>query len=260
MSVLMLERQPKYRDHVRGEILWPWGVRVAQQLGIEQVLLDAGGRVVRWFDFYDEGASSPTRDDVGTATKGVGGSLNVTHPAACAALSDAAVSAGADIRQGVREVHVVTGGQPLVRWLDKDGTKEEARCDLIVGADGRRSSVRSQVRSAFEVDKPAHLIAGMLTEGIDGLDESVNVMARESDLLFFSFPQGDGQARLYFCFPTHQRSRFAGATARNGSSATASWAAWKAWLDGTVHAPLGLARRSRPKTVEHHTRSPRESS
>ena len=24
MSVLMLERQPKYRDHVRGEILWPW--------------------------------------------------------------------------------------------------------------------------------------------------------------------------------------------------------------------------------------------
>lgn len=210
MSVLMLERQPKYRDHVRGEILWPWGVRVAQQLGIEQVLLDAGGRVVRWFDFYDEGASSPTRDDVGTATEGVGGSLNVTHPAACAALSDAAVSAGADIRQGVREVHVVTGGQPLVRWLDKDGTKEEARCDLIVGADGRRSSVRSQVRSAFEVDKPAHLIAGMLTEGIDGLDESINVMARESDLLFFSFPQGDGQARLYFCFPTHQRSRFAG--------------------------------------------------
>ena len=35
-------------------------------------------------------------------------------------------------------------------------------------------------------------------------------MARESDLLFFSFPQGDGHARLYFCFPTHQRSRFAG--------------------------------------------------
>ena len=23
-----------------------------------------------------------------------------------------------------------------MRWLDKDGTKEEARCDLIVGADG----------------------------------------------------------------------------------------------------------------------------
>jgi 2-polyprenyl-6-methoxyphenol hydroxylase-like FAD-dependent oxidoreductase len=66
------------------------------------------------------------------------------------------------------------------------------------------------MRIAFEVDKPAHLITGMLAEGIAGIDEGVNVMARESDLLFFSFPQRAGQARLYFCFPTHERSRFAG--------------------------------------------------
>ncbi len=36
------------------------------------------------------------------------------------------------------------------------------------------------------------------------------MLARESDLLFFSFPQNAGRARLYFCFPADQRSRFAG--------------------------------------------------
>ena len=54
----------------------------------------------------------------------------------------------------------------------------------------------------------------MLVEGIGGIDIGVNVIARESDLMFYSFPQQDGHARLYFSFPTDQQSRFAG---REGS-------------------------------------------
>jgi len=50
----------------------------------------------------------------------------------------------------------------------------------------------------------------MLVEGVPGLDERVNVMARETDLIFYSFPQQAGKSRLYFCFPNEQRSRFAG--------------------------------------------------
>ena len=112
---------------------------------------------------------------------------------------------------GVRDVHVSFGKRPRVSWLADNGEAEEMEGALVVGADGRRSSVRSQASIPFEVDPPAHLVAGMLAEGIEGLDEHVNLMARESDVLFFSFPQGAGRARLYFCFPTEQRSRFAGA-------------------------------------------------
>src|SRR5437762_2134256 len=111
-SVLMLERQSEYRDQVRGEILWPWGVRLARQ---------------------------------------------------------------------------------------------QVRSQLVVGADGRRSSVRRQVGAAFEIDKPAHLVAGMLVQGVAANAQDVNLQAREADLLFFSFPEEDGKARLYLCFPTHQR-------------------------------------------------------
>lgn len=33
-SVLLLERQSDYRDRVRGELIWPWGVAEVQRLGV----------------------------------------------------------------------------------------------------------------------------------------------------------------------------------------------------------------------------------
>jgi 2-polyprenyl-6-methoxyphenol hydroxylase-like FAD-dependent oxidoreductase len=208
--VLMLERQSEYRDQVRGEILWPWGVRLARQLGVEQLLLHAGAQVIRWFDLHDEGTPSPAREDVGAAIADIDGSLNVTHPTACGALAAAAAAAGANVRMGVRQVDVAAGSRPFVQWLDDEGIRQQVRSQLVVGADGRRSSVRRQVGAAFEIDKPAHLVAGMLVQGVSANAQNVNLQAREADLLFFSFPEEDGKARLYLCFPTHQRSRFAG--------------------------------------------------
>ena len=209
LSILLLERQLEYRDQVRGVILWPWGVRVLRQLGLEETLRAGGAQIVNRFDFYDEGTSGAEAVDLPAAVAGIEGSLNVRHPSACAALTDAARTAGAAVRMGVQHVEVTAGKQPHVRWSEGDGTRD-ARPRLIVGADGRRSAVRSQARIAFELDPPAHLIAGMLVEDVPRLDEDMNVMAREADVIFYSFPQQGGQSRLYFCFPTKQRSRFAG--------------------------------------------------
>ena len=211
IRVLALERQPEYRDHVRGEILWPWGVRVARILGVERVLLDAGARVVPRLDIYDEASSDPLRLEVDEAVSAINGSLNITHPRACSALADAAVYVGADVHKGVRDVRLETGARQRVRWTEGDGTEHEALCTLVVGADGRRSSIRSQARIALEVDPPAHLMAGMLVDSVTGMDDEVNVIARERDLIFYSFPQQGGASRLYFCFPTDQKSRFASA-------------------------------------------------
>jgi menaquinone-9 beta-reductase len=211
LRVLILERQLEYRDQVRGEILWPWGVRLARALGVEQVLLDAGAQFVPRLHFYDEGASDRLRIEVGEAVSGIEGSLNISHPRACSAFADAASSLGADVHKGVRDVRLETGKRKLMRWTEKDGGKCEAHCRLVVGADGRRSSVRSQARIELEVDPPAHLIAGMLVDNVEGMDDDVNVMAREADLIFYSFPQQAGRSRLYLCFPTGQESRFAGA-------------------------------------------------
>jgi 2-polyprenyl-6-methoxyphenol hydroxylase-like FAD-dependent oxidoreductase len=208
--VMVLEEQLEFRDRVRGEVLWPWGVKVARTLGVEQVLLEAGAVVADGLTIYDEAPEQSEDYDVGDFVAGVRGSLNIAHPVACRALVEAAEAAGAEVRLGVRKVIITVGDSPIVRWVEADGSEQEASCGVVVGADGRRSTVRTQASIAFETDPPLHLIAGMLVEDVPGLDDKQNVMARESDLLFFSLPQASARARLYFCFPTDQRQRFAG--------------------------------------------------
>jgi 2-polyprenyl-6-methoxyphenol hydroxylase-like FAD-dependent oxidoreductase len=215
-AVLVLEQQLEFGDRVRGEVLWPWGVKVARAMGAEHVFLDHGALVGTGLTVYDEAPDQSEHFDVGEFVDGVRGSLNISHPAACGALVEAARAAGADIRFGVRGVTVTAGSSPLVRWADPDGGEHETRCGLVVGADGRRSTVRTQAGIGFEVDPPLHLVAGMLVQDVPGLDSEQNVMARESDLLFFSFPQASGRARLYFCFPSSQRQRFAGSNGPAG--------------------------------------------
>ena len=212
-KVIVLERQTKFRDHVRGELLWPWGVKLAQDLGLYSTFLDAGARVVRTLIVYDEGSDRPQADDAGIVVPGVDGSVNLAHPVACAALLAAADSAGADVHMGVRDVRLRLEPKPVVRWLDAKGREHGATPSVVVGADGRQSSIRAQASIPVEVDPPAHHIAGMLVEGVES---DVNLAVREADVLFLAFPQNEGRTRLYFNYPTDQRGRFLGrdATAR----------------------------------------------
>ena len=143
-DVIVLERQSHYRDHVRGELLWPWGVKVAEDLGLESTFLEAGARVVRTMIAFDEGSEHPETDDAAVVIAGVGGSVNLAHPVACAGLLSAASSAGADIRVGVGDVRLSLEPKPVVRWLDASRTPREVTAPLIVGSDGRHSAIRSQ--------------------------------------------------------------------------------------------------------------------
>src|SRR5688572_11223546 len=46
--VLVLEREPRFRERIRGEGMHPWGVAEARTLGILEPLLDLCGHPVRW--------------------------------------------------------------------------------------------------------------------------------------------------------------------------------------------------------------------
>lgn len=59
-------------------------------------------------------------------------------------LAEAATEAGAEIRRGVRMTGLTTGRMSRVtgaRFVDADGAAFEVRADLVIGADGRNSSV-----------------------------------------------------------------------------------------------------------------------
>jgi 2-polyprenyl-6-methoxyphenol hydroxylase-like FAD-dependent oxidoreductase len=207
-SVTVLESSVEYEDRVRGESVMPWGVKEARNLGVEQVLLDAGAHVAPAWLQYVEGAGEPAVLPMSMMIEGIPGTLNLRHPDACQALIDAAAAAGATV---VRDVHDVRlrAGQPVSVTYSTDRAGE-AHARLVVGADGRSSTVRRQAGISLRRDDPANYIAGLLVDGLAGIPDDHDVMVGEGDLLLLMFHQGGGRARLYVCVGRSGQRRFAG--------------------------------------------------
>ena len=214
VPVLVLERTEQFVDHVRGEYMHPWGVAEAMQLGLHDDLIGAGGNVLSRFVNYDE-AYSPAEAE-GEATPlagllpGVPGALGIGHPAACQALFDAAVRAGAQARRGVEQVKVTPGESPVVRYVH-DGREHEVRPRLVVAADGRESSTRRQLGIELEKTDPRIFLAGMLVDGVRDWPTEDATIGTSGDTILFVFPQGKDRARLYIGYAIEDKTRLAGA-------------------------------------------------
>jgi 2-polyprenyl-6-methoxyphenol hydroxylase-like FAD-dependent oxidoreductase len=137
------------------------------------------------------------------------GPLCIGHPHHCQTLFDAAGAAGAETHRGVETGDVSFAPTPTVTW-SKDGATRTDTARLIVGADGRTSGVREAAGIVLHQDAPHHMFAGMLVEGADGWDPSLQAIGTEGDFGFLAFPQGDGRVRVYGSFGLDQRRRFAG--------------------------------------------------
>ena len=212
-EVLVLERQTTYRDKVRGEVLCCWGVGELLALDLEKPLLDAGGHYVARAVPYDE-VTDPAEAEAFAAPldqllPGVPGCLDVGHPDACDAFSHAAATAGATVLRGVGDVDVTPGAPPTLRY-ELDDVVTTVRAGLIVGADGRTSSVRRQLGIALRESTPRTLGGGMLVDGLDDWPDDQLSLGTEGDLHHFVFPRAQGRARLYLLHDRAQRGRFAG--------------------------------------------------
>ena len=90
VGVTVLEATLEYQDRVRGESMQVWGVKEARNIGVEQVLLDAGAHVAPVWKQYHEGVGETGEIPMWMMAEGIAGSLNMRHPDACQALMDAA--------------------------------------------------------------------------------------------------------------------------------------------------------------------------
>jgi menaquinone-9 beta-reductase len=213
VSVLVLERRERYDDRVRGESLWPWGVAEAMLLGLHETLLEAGGgrhvaELVDYGDGDDRAAAEAEPVPLSLLVEGAPGALNVAHPAACQALAGAASSAGAEILFGVSSLEITPAPRPRVRFSHR-GVRREARCRLVVGADGRSSQVRHQAAIPLERAAETHLIAGLLVEGLE-IDPGRDLAGNAEDLFMVLLPQSGDRARVYLCAGLETPRRFAG--------------------------------------------------
>jgi 2-polyprenyl-6-methoxyphenol hydroxylase-like FAD-dependent oxidoreductase len=154
-----------------------------------------------------DAAASPI--PIGAFVPDVPGALAVGHPQACQALADAAVAAGAVMVRGVGEVTVTPGTRPTVRY-EFDDVDYELTCRLVVGADGRGSSVRRQLGYALHQSEVCTMGGGILVDGLDPLPPGACAIGTEGDVHFYVSPRADGQVRLYLNFSVSQRGRFSG--------------------------------------------------
>lgn len=213
VAVTVLERSTRYRDKVLGEYLVPWGVREAIDGGLSDVFRAAGANVITRLIHYDEGWS-PRRAEaeairLDELAEGVPGSLGVSHPALCAALAASAGAAGATVLRGVRDLDVVAGSDPVVRF-QRAGVAHELRPRLVVGADGRDSSVRRALGMELAQTPVLAYGAGLLVGSAKAWPEEHEVIGNEDDKLFFVFPQGSGLIRLYHLVTPERRPRYSG--------------------------------------------------
>ncbi len=207
-SVTVLESSTEYEDRVRGEAMMPWGVSEARNLGVEQILLDAGAHVGPLWMQYFEGGDEPTIAPMAGMVEGIPGTLNLRHPDACQALIDAAAAAGATVVRGVHDVQL-SAGQDVAITYTSDGARE-LRARLVVGADGRSSTVRRQAGITLQRDDPISYIAGLLVDGLAGIPADHDVMIGDGNELLLMFHQGGGRARLYVAVGRSGQRRFAG--------------------------------------------------
>ena len=93
---LVLEAETSFRDRVRGEAIMPWGVAEARQMGLLDVITQAGANPLPFWDSY-QGADRSGHRDLTRTTQPKEPALACYHPALQTALLNHAESRGGEV-------------------------------------------------------------------------------------------------------------------------------------------------------------------
>src|SRR5690606_6141161 len=138
LSVVLLEKQERYTDIVRGEWFAPWGMQEAQRLGVDEAIAFGGGWEIREWTQWDEVVPPHEAEtvDMTHGVPGVGGPRVFPHHSVCESIAEPAADSGAKVVMGAQRCEVTAGPEPSVRY-QLDGETHTVRARLIMGATGR---------------------------------------------------------------------------------------------------------------------------
>jgi 2-polyprenyl-6-methoxyphenol hydroxylase-like FAD-dependent oxidoreductase len=213
LEVVLFERENSYPDRVRGEYAAPWGVTELAKLELLQPLREAGALFTRRSIPYDEifapaVAEARAIDLTKMHAEGFGG-VCMGHPATCEIFAQLAKTSGANVLRGTGDTSVTSGSRPIVSCMH-NGASLEFRPRLVIGADGRNSSVRKNLGFKVNADEPRNLLGGMLVKGVPSWPRDMQAVGVEDRFNFLVFPQGDNLLRLYGSYHFADKSQFDG--------------------------------------------------
>ena len=207
--VLVLEREIAFRDRVRGEALMPWGTAEAKELGILDTMMASGGHELRWWDSY-QGATRTGHRELPSTTTPKTAATTFFHPQIQECLIQGAADAGAEVRRGARVIGISLEAAPSVT-VDVDGQQRVVHARLVVGSDGKDSLIRAAGGFSIKRDRGHNLVAGILLDDCPVSDDACHAwLEPDLGLWILIFPQGEGRARAYVCYPESAGYRLSG--------------------------------------------------
>ena len=161
LGVLVVERERRFRDRIRGEATWPWGVAEARRAGLDDLLARAGAVPIVALKRYMDRRPIATEWELADGdTHGVG----FVHPRLQEAAFAWAEEQGADTLRPAKAVAFSSAGGPSLT-VAADGREVECRARLVVGADGKLSGARRWAGGGSVADPEHHRMGGVLLAG-----------------------------------------------------------------------------------------------
>lgn len=162
-QVLIVEKETKFRDRVRGEVLLPWGSVEAHELGIYDILLDTcASEAAREIFFYSGKASEPR--DFRTSTPKGTCTLSFSHPEMQEILLNRAMQSGVEVWRGAALLELRPGTVSEAS-IEFEGEVRRTRARLVVGADGRESQLAALLEFERKKDAPELFTGGLQLVG-----------------------------------------------------------------------------------------------
>jgi 2-polyprenyl-6-methoxyphenol hydroxylase-like FAD-dependent oxidoreductase len=194
LSVLIIEKVRSFRDRIRGEFTWPWGVAEIERAGLRAMLGLAECVPIEALRVIEDRAIKDVYEFAPDSPGGVP-ALGYSHPRLQQVALDWAVECGATLLRPARATHFSALNGPAVTIV-QDDREMEARARLVVGADGRQSGVRRWTGGQTETDPEHHRIGGVLTRGVRWDPHTLDVGPRQWMNVFW-FSTSDDLTRVY---------------------------------------------------------------
>jgi 2-polyprenyl-6-methoxyphenol hydroxylase-like FAD-dependent oxidoreductase len=163
LGVLVVEKETRFRDRIRGELTFPWGHYEALRAGLGEPLDQVGAVPLPVLDFYQDGQRVVSQRWSEVSLDALP-AIGFSHPRLQEVALKWAESQGATVMRPAKVVGVSDGKRPIVSVV-ADGHATEFRAQLAVGADGKKSSARRWLGADTMSDPEHHMFGGLLVSG-----------------------------------------------------------------------------------------------
>ena len=209
--VVVLDKARFPSDTLSTHLLWPAGLAELQALGALDAVNALGAPPLPVA--YAAGSGVEVRADY-SPVDGIAHAMCVRRTGLDAALVDTARSAGAEVREHatVGELVEERGRVAGVRYRDRYGDEHEVRAPLVVGADGRRSTIARLVDAVKPYRAAPSGRACYYGYWRDGCSSWRDVAAqwRDGGELGTAFPCDDGLVLVLLQPPVRRAAEFRG--------------------------------------------------